>query len=242
MRRNHRFAHALAMLGFLMAGSTPQVLADGVVIDKVYHPYVEPLERELEWRVTTQDSQPGVGDDLWLHRLAFGQAIAERWFGEIYLVGEKSDDESLNLQAYEFELKRQLTEQGEYWADWGLVMELEKRVGEDVWEAGAGLLMEKEIRNWSLTVNFFLAQEWGADIADEIESSLAVQMRYRHARYLEPALELYSGEDTRGLGPVVLGDWSLGPRRTLHWEAGIIFGLDEASPNQVTRFLLEYEF
>lgn len=242
MWRNHSFVHALAMLGFLMAGSSPQALADGIVIDKVYHPYVEPLERELEWRVTAQDSQPGVGDDLWLHRLAFGQAIGERWFGEIYLVGEQSDDESLNLQAYEFELKRQLTEQGEYWADWGLVMEMEKRVGEDVWEAGAGLLMEKEIQNWSLAVNLFLAQEWGADIADEIESSLTAQLRYRHARYLEPALELYSGEDTRGIGPAMLGDWNLGQRRTLHWEAGIIFGLDESSPNQVTRFLLEYEF
>ena len=36
--------------------------ADGLVVDKIYHPYVEPLERELEWRLVWQDEQPGRAD------------------------------------------------------------------------------------------------------------------------------------------------------------------------------------
>ena len=31
--------------------------ADGVAVDKVYHPYVQPLEREAEWRMISADGE-----------------------------------------------------------------------------------------------------------------------------------------------------------------------------------------
>ncbi|HKJ18269.1 MAG TPA: hypothetical protein VJ984_13025 [Xanthomonadales bacterium] len=216
--------------------------ADGVVIDKIYHPYVQPLERELEWRAIWQNQQPGRPDDLQLYQLAYGQAIGDRWFAEVYLIGENSSEGSFEVEAYEFELQRQLTEQGEFWADWGLLLELEKERDLDAWEFSTGLLVEKEWGRWSGTANLFLAYEWGDEIADETETKLNLQFRYRHSRSLEPALEFYSGEDTTGIGPAIMGRVPLGGRKQLGWEAGAIFGIDSDSPDTTLRFLLEFEF
>ena len=118
---------------------SPICIADGNTVDKIYHPYVDALEQEIEWRAIYQDDQPQGNDqsnektDRQLHRLSYGRAFGERWFGEIYLTGENSDDTSFKLEAYELEAKWQLTEQGEYWADWGILFELEKDAHESIW-------------------------------------------------------------------------------------------------------------
>jgi hypothetical protein len=235
-------AACLRVGAFALAAVAAPLCADGVVIDKIYHPYVQPLERELEWRAIWQNDQPGRPDDLRLYRLAYGQAIGERWFAEVYVVGENSDEGNFGIEAYELELQRQLTEQGEYWADWGLLFELERERDLDAWEFSTALLAEKEWGRWSGTANLFLLHEWGEDIADETETRLGLQARYRHSPAFEPAIELYSGEDTRGIGPAVMGQLRLGGWRQLRWEAGAIFGLDSQSPDTTLRFLLEFEF
>ena len=227
---------------FALASVAWPLWADGVVIDKIYHPYVQPLERELEWRAIWQNDQPGRPDDQRLYRLAYGQAVGERWFAEVYVVGENSDEGNFGIEAYELELQRQLTEQGEYWADWGLLFELERERDLDIWEFSTGLLAEKEWGRWSGTANLFLLHEWGEDIADETETRLGLQARYRYSPAFEPAVELYSGQDTRGIGPAVMGQVRLGGRRQLRWEAGAIFGVDSQSPDTTLRFLLEFEF
>ena len=229
------------LLGFLVLA--PAALrADGVVIDKIYHPYVQPLEREFEWRALWQNRQPGRPDDLQRYRFAYGQSLGDRWFAEVYLVGDRSAEDAFSLDAFEVEAQRQLTEQGEFWADWGVVFELEKERGLDAWEFATGLLAEKEWGRWSGTANLFLMHEWGGDVVDETETRLGLQARYRYSRAFEPAIELYSGEDTRGIGPAVLGQFALGGRRQARWEAGVIFGVGSASPETTVRLLFELEF
>lgn len=216
--------------------------ADGVVIDKIYHPYVQPLEQEFEYRSIFQNEQPGMPDNLQLHRFAYGRSVSDRWFLEFYLLAEKSDEGSLELEAYEVEAKWQLTEQGEYWADAGLLFELEKEAHEDIWEFSTALLAEKEWGKWSGRANLFMTYEWGEDIADEWETQLNLQARYRWARALEPAVEFYSGQNTVGIGPALLGQFRLGDRNKVLWEAGVIFGLDDDSPGRTFRFGFEFEF
>mgnify|MGYP001119430179 FL=1 len=75
------FALGLA-LGLALGWSGGPLLADGVVIDKIYHPYVQPLEREFEWRATLQDRQPGRPDDLQVYRMAYGMSLGEKWFAK----------------------------------------------------------------------------------------------------------------------------------------------------------------
>ena len=87
-----------------------------------------------------------------------------------------------------------------------------------------------------------MINEWGSDIKSELETRLNLQARYRYLQAFEPAIEFYSSQDTRGLGPAFMGQVKLGNKQRLRWEVGAIFGLDSTSPNRTLRFLLEFEF
>ncbi|MFT6368107.1 MAG: hypothetical protein ACJAUG_001522 [Halioglobus sp.] len=226
-------------LGFFSHGA----LADGTVIDKVYHPYVEPLEWELEWRMIHQDEDRVTGEQrAQTHRLGFGKAIAETVFAEIYLIGEQNSDTSFSTEAYEVEILWQLSEQGELFLDWALLFEFERESDIDIWEYSTAVLLEKEFGRFSATANLGLVYEWGSDIDNEVETFLALQTRYRYSPRFEPALELYLGQDTRGIGPVITGAERLGNRKALRWEAGVILGFDKDTADYTLRAVLEYEF
>lgn len=208
------------------------VFADSTAIDKVYHPYVQPLEREIELRMISSDDEQQ-------YRLGIGKSLSDRLFVEGYVIASNNRH---TLDAFELEAKYQLTEQGEYSADWGVLVELEKDRYGDNWELATALLMEKEWGRWVNATNLKLIYEWGDDIDAELESALAVQMRYRYSPLFEPAIELYSGQNTRGLGPVVMGDVKFDAGKKLHWETGVIFGVDDKTPNTTLRLLTEFEF
>ena len=231
----------LLMLGLCVFYQN-HAMADGSTIDKIYHPYVQPQERELEFRSIIENNRDSPSGDERVYRLGYGQSFSDRWFGEVYLIGVKNDDQELRLEAYELEALWQITEQGEFFADWGMLFELEKERSEDIMEFSTALLVEKEWGRWIGTANIYGIYEFGDDIDSEFETALALQARYRHSRAFEPAVELYMGQDTRGLGPVMLGSWPLGGARQLRWEGGVIFGLDSDTPDQTFRVLLEYEF
>lgn len=238
-RRSSRSIKATIAAGLLLA---QHALADGLVIDKVYHPYVDALESELELRMLFQDPQPGRQTPAQLHQLSLGRALSDAVFAEVYIVGAKDRQGNLDAEAWEVEVKWQLSEQGEYWADYGLLFEYEQERERDVQEFTLGLLAEKELGNWSAAGNLLLIREWGSAIEAEFETALAVQLRQRRSQGFEPGVEFYAGQDTRGVGPVLQGSWRTGVRRSVHWEAGLIFGLDSRSPDQTWRVLFEYEF
>ena len=43
-----------------------------------------------------------------------------------------------------WEAKWQLTEQGQFWADWGFTLRIRKEEGNNIWEFSTGLLFERE--------------------------------------------------------------------------------------------------
>ena len=242
MRRSSNIAWVPWMLCWLAVHAAPAI-GDGSAIDKVYHPYVEQLEWELEWRMTHEDENPPSGlDDVQTHRIGLGHGFGEYLFAEAYMIGRRSSEDSLDLYAYELEVLWQLSEQGEYFLDYGLLFELEKEDDEDVWEYATTVLLEKEFGKFSGTANLGLIYEWGDDIKDEWETTMALQGRYRMSPRLEPAVELYLGEDTLGIGPVLMGMERLGALRALRWEAGIIFGAADDTADYTLRAVLEYEF
>lgn len=218
---------------------SPVAQSDGFSVDKVYHPYVLPLEREVEWRFTSRKNDVG---NVLTQRFAFGHSVSEFVTVEAYIVAARDENDNFGLEAYEIETRWMITEQGQYWADWGALFELEKRHGEDIWEFSSGLLMEKEFGRTSLTTNLFVSYEWGKNISDQIETELRLQYRYRWQPWLQPAIELYSGDDFIGLGPGFLGVHRYQGQKQLKWELGFIAGLNGDSKDHSLRFALEYEF
>lgn len=217
-------------------------VADDSIIDKVYHPYVQPLEREVEVRTTVEAGSERPQGDRNLLRTGYGQAIGDKWFGELYVVSEYGNGSGIDVRSFEAEALWQLTEQGQYFADWGLLFEAEKTRTTDSGEVSAALLAEKEWGRWSGTANLYCLYEFGARVHNEFETALTLQARYRQAMHFEPAMEVYVGQNTHGVGPVVLGSHPLGNARRVHWEAGLIFGVDEDTPDTTLRAALEYEF
>ena len=185
-------------------------LADGSNIDKVYHPYVQPLEKEIEWRALYQSDNEQLRDRIQKHRLGYGQSINENWFAEIYLIGENSPQQNFELDEVELEALWQMTEQGEYAADWGMLFEVERALDKNVNEVSASLLTERQWDRWVGTANLALIYEWGSDVDNELETALALQGKYRYSRLLEPAIEFYSSQGGQGTGPVLLGSQRLG--------------------------------
>ena len=218
-----------------------QTFADGNIIGKIYNPYVQPLEKELEYRIISQQDDEQIQNNN-RHKFGYGQAISERFFTEVYLIGQQSNTESLDFTAAEIEFKWQLTEQGEYSSDWGLLFELGQEFDQDIWEYSTTLIALHEWNRWVATANISLTYEWGNDIAREWETSLASQLRYRYKSAIEPALELYLNQDTIAAGPLLTGTWRLGLGQKLNWEFGVIFGMGRETPEQNWKVNLEYEF
>ena len=216
-----------------------QVLADGIVVDKVHHPYVLPNETEFEWRMLSRQTDEG---NLLGQRIAFGKSLNESVMLEAYLVGEKTENEDFGLQAYEVELRWMLTEQGEQWADWGMLFELEKLHQSNDWESTIGVVFEKEFGRTSLTVNAFAVYEWGENIQNELEAEFRLKYRYRWMPELQPAIEVCSGEEFFGIGPAFMGIYRIDRQKQLKWEAGFISEISQSGKDHSFRLALEYEF
>jgi len=215
-------------------------LADGIVVDKIYDPYVQPLETEIEWRAVLESDDEL--SDAQKHSFGVGRGLSDRWAVEIYAVGVKAGDERVSLSAYELEAKWQLTEQGEFSADWGMVFELERENRAEIWEASATLVSSRDFGRWTTTANLGLIYEWGHGVISEFETSLRAQARYRLKETLEPAIELHLGQDTAALGPALTGLVRLSPGKKLQWEAGVFWGMDNESPDQTIKLNVEFEF
>ncbi|MDN4503038.1 hypothetical protein QX776_11545 [Alteromonadaceae bacterium BrNp21-10] len=217
----------------------PSARADGDVVDKVYSPYVLPFERELEWRFMSRQNDDG--NEL-TQRFAYGHALSEFITMETYIIAARDSHGDFGLKAYEVEARWMMTEQGQFWADWGMLFEVEKQHELNIWEVSTGVLMEKEFGKVSFTANMFIVYESGSDIQDEFEFETRMKLRYRWLPQLQPAIEFYSGEDFVGVGPAVMGIQRYQGQKQLKWEMAFITGLNGNNKDHSLRFALEYEF
>ena len=227
-----------SLITFLLLFAS-QVRADNFTVDKVYHPYVLPFEREFEWRLTSRQNDDG---NVLMQRFSFGHALSEFLILEAYVVGARDENEDFGVEGYELELRWMMTEQGQYWADWGTLFELEKQHNTDDWEVKAGLLTEKEFGQFSLTTNITVVYEWGETVANEWESEFKAKFRYRWLPEIQPGVEIYVAEDFIGVGPAFMGIKRYDRQKQLKWELGFIAGLNGDSKDHTLRMSLEYEF
>ena len=214
-------------------------LADGAVVDKVYHPYVTANEREIEWRFISSQTDES---NVLAQRLGYGHAFWENVAVEFYVVGSRDETDNFELSAYELEARWMMSQQGEYWADWGTVFEVEKQDAQDNYEASLGLIFEKEFGRTSLTMNLFAIREWGETIESEWESEFRLQYRYRYLPAVQPSIEIYAGEDFFGIGPGFMGVYRIEGQRQIKWDAGFITEIANSGKNHTLRFSIEYEF
>lgn len=211
-------------------------------VSRVYDPYVQATERELEVRTMFQTDAKSHEDNILRQRIGYGFSVNDRVFTEAYLTGSRLPDQSFDLEGYEFEAKIQLTEQGEYNTDWGVIFEYGRQISESIAEVASILVASRQWGNWVGTLNLGLDYEFGSNVKDELDRFAFAQWRYRFREEIEPGIELYADELTRGAGPVITGNFRGHRNSKWHWEAGLILPFNDTTPDQTYRFLLEYEF
>jgi hypothetical protein len=217
-------------------------MADGRVVDKVYHPYVQPLEREIDYRYVYQKQSSHPDDNDIAQQVGYGFSLSRNTAMSLYLIGQRQSDENYQLTGYEAEVRWMLTEQGQLSWDYGMLFELERSDEERNYEFTTGLLMEKEFPVTSLAINALLVHEWGETVETEWEAEFRLQYRYRYLPWLQPSVEVYSGEDYNGFGPGFMGVHKFTPMRQLKWEAAWVFPMDSDTIDNTARFALRYEF
>lgn len=233
----------LATLLILMVGPAN---ADNPVhhngVGRVNDPYVQALEREIEVQTIFQTDGNAIEDNILRQRVSYGFSLNDRVFVEAYVIGNRLPEQSFDLEGYEIEAKVQLTEQGEYNTDWGVIFEYERQIRESIAEVASILVASRQWGDWVGTVNLGIEYEFGSDIVDEIDRFVFAQWRYRYRQSFEPGIELYVDEFTRGIGPVFTGTVRGSGNNKWHWEAGLIAPLNDTTPDQTFRLLFEYEF
>ena len=233
----------LALFGVLIAG---QARGDGLVVDKIYHPYVNPLEWEFESQTYARerDALTGETDDV-IQKFGVAHALNDWVNAEAYFIA--SDDpvtDNLDWIGFELEALLQLTEQGEYSFDYGVLLEFERDWQANNNEVSIKALVEREFGKMSLTLNPGVVYEWGDTRQSEFETRLNGLLRYRYHRHLEPGVEVHLGQNAKMIGPSMGGQFRLsGDRvRSVSYNLGAFFPLDEGSSEHTFRLQLEYEF
>lgn len=234
---NNRYALIVSFCLLLLCTQWAQ--ADGIVVDKVYHPYVIANEMEVEWRLMS--SQTDSFNRL-AQRLGVGYSVAENVAMEFYMIGERDAFGDFDISAFELETRWMISEQGQYYLDWGAIFEVERNTLINSVEASAGLAVEKEFEKTSLTLNIFVIFEEGSNIESEFETEFRAKFRYRYLPEIQPAIELYAGEDYFGVGPAIMGVHRFVGQRQIKWEAGFITELSNNGKDHTLRLAIEYEF
>ena len=216
--------------------------ADGLAVAKVYDPCVQPREKEFELHAHFLADDDESVDGNYLYKLGYGQSLNDRWFVEGYLIGGGEQGSGSDLEGYELELKCQLTEQGEYSADWGLLLELEHEPDGKVWESSVTLLTQKDLQRVSLLSNLSLVYESGDTIEEEWETTFAGQARYRYQRYLEPGFEVFLSQGGRVAGPFLAGEIRLAGAQKVFWQVAFLVGMNAMAPDMDMKINMEYEF
>ena len=216
--------------------------ADG--IDKIYDPYVETLKTEVEWFGLVRDD--GQSEKKQIHKLGVGKAVGEKWFVEGYVhldnLEPHPDNDRFDVDAVEMEIKWQITEQGEYKQDWGLLLELEDSIDDDFHEFSSVILIAQQFDRWVVLANVAGKYLWGKESREQAEAEMSTQIRYRLQKSLEPAIELHIADSIQAIGPQLGGDLRMGIGKTLHWEMGFFFDMSDPGKKRTFKAGLEYEF
>ncbi|MFO1392420.1 MAG: FTR1 family protein [Steroidobacteraceae bacterium] len=235
------------LVGIAAAIHSPPSRADHVV----YSPLVEAGEKAVEIRGHYDIDSSRDLDGGQAYKIEYEWAPYSRWLTELLVEYEREPGENLDATEIASENIFQLTEQGQCWADFGLLAEFAYSLERGEPNAlELGLLAQKDWGRNEFRVNVLFEQELesGADV----ETEYRWQYRYRLAEHFEPGIEMYGGAGEWGdfgsfgdheqqLGPAVFGKFRTADG-AVKYEFGVLFGLTDETPDTTVRFMLEYEF
>jgi len=214
-------------------------------------PTVTHGEREIDFKYGIAGKTPEPSAQA--ASLGVGFGATDWWFTEFYVKGARDGAQSA-FDAVELENKFQLTETGKYPLDVGLITEFElphdRSQGN---EFRFGPLLQAEVDRWQFNLNPLLTNISRTADGNGTYFNYQWQVKYRWQQALEVGAQgfgdtgrwdhwLPASEQTHRLGPAVFGKHSLGGGQAIVWNAGLLFGMTQASSDWNFRLQAEYEF
>lgn len=224
--------------------------------DKLYSPYVEKGEVELEYfGRRSVDNDSGKNNDQ-KNAFSVGYTPNDWWKTELYATFEKEPGEDAKFAEWEWENIFQLTERGQYWLDVGASLAYEwtpQSNHADTIEAR--LLLAKDVGKTSHILNIIAEKDVGSGPKEELEGKLLWSSRYNYNSYFAPGFEISNdfGElentgsfDEQGhyVGPAAYGKIPLqltDHADALKYRVGYLFGVSDAASDGQAVLQLEYE-
>lgn len=221
---------------------------------KVYNPYVEKGEWELEARGNIDFDKRAEKDDLQKQKYALGVGVTDRWSTEVYGEVEKErndDNEDLNFRftEVEWENKFQLTERGKYPVDVGLLVEYaisaeDKHADNLEWK----ILLDKSVGKIENMANINFEHQIGGGHTNETGAGIAWSSRYLLNSRFEPGFEYYADfgglnegrnfdEQDHRAGPAFYGEIIEG----IKYDIGYLFGTSDTAPEGTLKWNIEFE-
>ncbi len=243
--RNRTTLAALAITTALVAAPS-----SGFAGSKVYSPYVEKGELELEWKGAFDVDSDNQVSGAMKNQIAAGYGFTDYWYTEVIGEVERDGASGANQEwtAVEWENRFQLTQKGEYFVDAGAYAAYEISLEDHhADKAEIGLLLGKDMGQFTHYANFFLEKQVGADSTESTEASFAWSTRYRYQEWLEPGFEIHSefgeikenhgyNEQEHLIGPAIYGKVG-----HFKYDFAYLFGASKAAPDGQFKWVLEYE-
>lgn len=225
-------------------------------VDRLYYPYVEQGEWELEYFGTRSMDRDAAKDDEQKQQFSLAYGATEFWRTEFYAKYEKEPQDELAFDAWEWENVFQFTERGEGIVDVGASFAYEYKPQTNRADTlEARLLLAKDLDATSHTFNLNFEKDVGAGPKAGLEGAFVWSSRYDYSAWFEPGLE-FSGElgelENAGrfknhayyLGPVAYGKVPfklIGQSNGLKYRLGYLFGLSEVASDGQGVAQIEYE-
>ncbi len=240
---------ALALANLCQPGSALAGPSDYVIT-----PTVEEGEREIDFKAGSAKLRDGGRESKF--SVGFGYGATSWWFTELYAVWHKPAGEAQSFDAWEWENKFQLVETGKYPVDVGFLVEVERpKDRSEGYEFRWGPLLQTEIGNKvQANLNLLLERHVRTSAADaRTELGYQWQLKYRWQPALEFGVQGFgnvgpwrdwarSSEQFQVAGPALFGRVGVGRKQAIKYNAGLLFGLNDASPRTTVRLQAEYEF
>lgn len=219
---------------------------------KVYTPYVERGELELEAKGIHEKDIEGGDEAADGYRFSAGYGFTDFWFGEFAVELEREGPEAVKVESFEIENIFQLTPQGKYGLDFGLLVELEvPRHGDDPDTLVVGPLVAKEIGRTVHVANILFEKQFGSNRAEGVALGYAWESRWRLNQYFEPGFDAFghfgeignfspSREQDHRIGPMFAGAVEAGHGSKVSYTFGVLFGMTHDSPDLSLNWRIEY--
>ncbi len=234
----------LLMPGFALMIASGLAQADDFI---VYSPHVLDTQSEVELRGYRYDDPRADFNGGTASEFSISHAFTSWWKPELYLTRyEHKPGGSGRLLGYELENTFQLTQPGEYWADFGFLASYEHQIVAGKPDAVEfGPLIEKTAGRFTHRFNAIWEKQVGAGAGGKYEFRYSYSGTYAVSSVFRPGIEAYGrpADSAYQAGPIVAGEWHVpGTTGSVEYRVGVVLGLNAAAPRRTWLAQVEYEF